>query len=180
MNIEIYNKQLNPCQTCKTRTAEIFRTEKSVGVMCNCGNQFVFEDTDKPLKEVVEWWNKHYGLGDELTRARGAKSRNSITLKNVNILSCVKWHFISSLVGGFFIGVIYSLFGYLTTKENLAGWLFWYVPGSMVVYSILGVFTGFIVAFIYNMLADSLGGLKFEIESEELEQNPPAPPSFNR
>jgi uncharacterized Zn finger protein len=62
MYLEKYNEQLKPCDRCKSSEVEIVRNENAVGVMCNgCGNFFTFENHKTPLKEVVEWWNNHYG-----------------------------------------------------------------------------------------------------------------------
>jgi len=65
MNLDKYNQQLKPCFNCKTQSAKIERNENAVGVMCDCGIQFVFENPKTPLKEVVEEWNKKYGSDDE-------------------------------------------------------------------------------------------------------------------
>lgn len=62
MNLDKYNKQLRPCYRCKSSNVEIVKNENAVGAMCNdCGNIFSFENPRTPLKEIVEWWNKHYG-----------------------------------------------------------------------------------------------------------------------
>jgi hypothetical protein len=65
VNLDKYNEQLKPCFDCKSKSAHIERNENAVGVMCDCGIQFVFEDPKTPLKEVVEWWNTRYATGDE-------------------------------------------------------------------------------------------------------------------
>jgi hypothetical protein len=65
MNLDTYNAQLKPCFDCKTQSAKIERNENAVGVMCDCGINFVFENPKTPLKEVVEWWNSRYAVDEE-------------------------------------------------------------------------------------------------------------------
>jgi hypothetical protein len=65
MKLDKYNEQLEPCFSCKTKQAVIERNENAVGVMCDCGIFFAFENPKTPLKEVVEWWNNHYGMDKE-------------------------------------------------------------------------------------------------------------------
>ncbi len=96
-----------------------------------------------------------------------------ITLKRINIISSVKWHVLSSLVSGFFVGIIYSAIGYFMSKENALGYLFWYVLGIPIFYLAVGLLTSVAMAFLYNTLSDSVGGLQFEMESEAENHNAP-------
>jgi formate-dependent nitrite reductase membrane component NrfD len=100
-----------------------------------------------------------------------------ITIKKVRMSTFVKWHVLSSVIGGFFVGVAYSAIGYVSSGGNLKGYLFWYVLGFPVLYLFMGLFTGVIFSAVYNGYSNLLGGFQFEIDTETLESsNPPPPP----
>ena len=104
-----------------------------------------------------------------------------VTLKRIHIFSFLKWHLLLSLITGFFVGVMYSVFAYAIspaeTKAQISGYLFWYVLGTPIFYALLTLFSYGIGALLYNALNGAFGGMKFEIEDEaEIFGEPPPPP----
>ena len=102
-----------------------------------------------------------------------------VTVTKIRFLPFIKWHLISSFIFGLFAGVAYALLRYFETRQNLSGYLFSYVIGLPVMYLFVGLFSGIVFIFLYNVFS-GLGGYRFEVEMEDYgsEQPPPPPMDF--
>ena len=104
---------------------------------------------------------------------------SKVTLKRINVLSVVKWHGATGLISGFLIGAIYFGIAFYRSEQAALSYGFYYFIGIPLIYFIVTIAGSLIGGTLYNLLSDSFGGMKFEIESEsENTENhlPPAPP----
>jgi hypothetical protein len=101
-----------------------------------------------------------------------------VTVNKIRLLPFIKWHLISSFIFGLFAGLAYAILGYLETRQNLSGYLFWYVIGVPVMYLFVGLFSGIVFISLYNSFSGS-GGYQIEVEMEERNSEQPPPPPLN-
>ena len=100
-----------------------------------------------------------------------------VILKRINILSVLKWHSVTGLISGFLIGAIYFSIAFYTSGQAALRYGFYYFIGIPLIYFIVTIAGSLVGCALYNALNESFGGMKFEIESENAENNlPPAPP----
>ncbi len=102
-----------------------------------------------------------------------------VTLKRINVLSVVKWHGVTGLISGIFIGAIYFSIAFYRSEQVALSYGFYYFIVIPLIYFIVTVAGSLVGGTLYNALSDSFGGIRFEIESENenAENNfPPAPP----
>jgi hypothetical protein len=90
-----------------------------------------------------------------------------VVIKNVDIMSWAKINALFGIVFGLFYGIIFALFA--TTFGISQG-----MPGVEafgllsiiifpIIYAIIGLIGGAIVAFLYNVFAAKIGGIKVEL-----------------
>ena len=100
-----------------------------------------------------------------------------VTLKRIDVFSVVKWHGLTGLISGFLIGAIYFGIAFYSLGQAALHNGFYYLVGVPLIYFTVTIAGSLIGGILYNALSDSLGGMKFEFESEDEEKHlPPAPP----
>jgi hypothetical protein len=102
----------------------------------------------------------------------------TVTVKRISLGSFIKWHAISALIFGFFTGIGFATMGYLETRQNLSGYLVWYVLGIPALYFFVGIISGIVFVTLYNTFNLSFGSYELEIEiGDRNESEPPPPPA---
>ena len=97
-----------------------------------------------------------------------------VILKKVGVFSLAKLYSVLMFVIGFFIGLFFSFIAYLTksaapTTPDLAVYHaigFWALLIFPVLYGIIGFIAGAVGAFLYNLIAKSVGGLELEFDKK--------------
>ena len=99
------------------------------------------------------------------------------TVKKIDIISTAKVYGVITAIAGFFVGLGIAVFGSMMSYAALMG------AGTMapqmsilgglgalaiivmpIMYGVLGFIIGAIGAFIYNLIADHVGGIQIELE----------------
>jgi hypothetical protein len=107
-----------------------------------------------------------------------------VQLKKIGIYSCAKVMGILYAAVGLIFGVFISLFslalGSLAHNMGESGGFFGalFGVGSIIIlpifYGVLGFVAGAIMAWVYNMVAQSFGGVEMEFEDTRVVSQPPA------
>ena len=113
-----------------------------------------------------------------------------MTIRRFGVISVAKMYGLLLFVLGLFIGVIYGLFfiifgaamSAMGSRDAATGGVSSVVVGIglmiaiPIFYGVLGFIMGAIGALVYNALAGTIGGVKFELEGVQHEYAPPPPP----
>lgn len=113
-----------------------------------------------------------------------------MTIRRFGVISVAKMYGLLLFVMGLVIGVIYGLFfiifgaamSAMGSRDAATGGVSSVVIGiGMMIgipifYGVLGFIMGAIGALIYNALAGTIGGVKFDLEGVQQEYAPPPPP----
>jgi uncharacterized membrane protein YagU involved in acid resistance len=95
-------------------------------------------------------------------------------LRHVKVLAVALWHGLYSLIFAILLGVFYCAYAYMTVGHLSTYGLAYYLIGLPVVYCPLGFLAYALVAFIYNSMVRSEGGITLDLEVSE---NPPPLPT---
>ena len=114
-----------------------------------------------------------------------------MTIRRFGVISVAKMYGLLLFVMGLFIGVIYGLFfiifgaamsamggGRDATTGGVSSVVIGIgmMIGIPIFYGVLGFIMGAIGALVYNALAGTIGGVKFELEGVQNDYAPPPPP----
>lgn len=101
-----------------------------------------------------------------------------VRLKRVGVLAVAFWHGLYSLIFALFVGVIYSVYTYVSYGQLPTHTLLYYVVGLPLFYCPIGAFAYGLVAFVYNTVAGNMGGIPLELSSDEYSAPPPPSNDF--
>lgn len=99
-----------------------------------------------------------------------------VTLKRIDIFSVIKWHAVTGLISGILIGSIYFGIALYSSSQTALRYGFYYFIGIPLIYCFVTAAGSLVGGILYNVLSDKVGGMKFEVESENTEHNLPPPP----
>lgn len=90
-----------------------------------------------------------------------------VVIKSVEIMSVVKIKALFGIVFGLFWGCLFALFGFSIGFEKSIPGIEIFSPASIVIFpiifSILALIIGAIVALLYNTFASMIGGIEIEL-----------------
>ncbi len=113
-----------------------------------------------------------------------------MTIRRVGVFSVAKMHSLVMFVFGLIFGVIYGLFfmifgaamSAMAPRDGAMGGIGTIIMGVLMMigipifYGVLGFIFGALGAFVYNIAAGIVGGIKLDLESVASDYAPPPPP----
>lgn len=99
-----------------------------------------------------------------------------VTLKRINIFSVAKWYGVIGLLSGHLHGTINFLIYLYESRRSHIYFSYYDLISSPLIFFIVTFLGALIGGGIYNLLSNSLGGMTFEIETDDVKTNFPPPP----
>jgi hypothetical protein len=97
-----------------------------------------------------------------------------VTLQHVGLSSFVKWQTLAFFIMGVLAGFVYTVWLALAGQITGRG-VIWYFLVTTFSYVVLGLISSTILGVIYNSLAPSIGGMRFDIIAHNNPLPPPPP-----
>jgi len=100
-----------------------------------------------------------------------------VTVTKIHFGPYIKWALVVNVIVGVLTGLSQGVVGYISTGQNLTGYLFWYGVGLPLLYFTIGLVGGSLFVFLYNSFNRSVGSYVIEVNELVInEQGPPPPP----